>query len=167
MRCSWPKSRNIYKFSVQVIRVTLTKIRTTKNVVKTHKYIQCLLNLKHQRANSEIVQWNFRLLISSVSVCVCASINYLHLYSYIWLFSLLFMTPTRTGDRHQEDSCAVFEIPFVQFRSKWKHFVKNICSRVRKVFLTLFLTRIIGHGKCLENSCSFLAYDRWPRPRGQ
>lgn len=47
-------------------------------------------------------------------VCVCASINYLHLYRYIWLFSLLFMTPTRTGDRHQ-DSCAVFEIPFVQF----------------------------------------------------
>lgn len=85
---------------------------------KTHKYIQCLLNLKYQRANSEIVQWNFRLLISSVCVCVHRSIIYIYIvisvWAIEWLFSLLFTTPTRTGDRHQ-DSCAVFEIPFVQF----------------------------------------------------
>lgn len=70
---------------------------------------------------------------------VCVLINYLHLYSYICigyrtaLLFAFFITPTRTGDRHQ-DSRNSIRSSFL----KWKHFEKHLFSRAQS-FLDTFL----------------------------
>lgn len=93
-----------------------------------------MLNLKYQRANSEIVQWNF---FSTYMWYVCVSINYLHLYSYICIGyrrALLFAFYDTHANRGSSSRLSKFHsFSFL----KWKHFGKHLFSRAQS-FLDTF-----------------------------